>query len=53
VVVHLRHRHKDGTHRLIWCTGEDLSPAEPLTDVACLAQGAISHTILDYRKLGF
>jgi 5'-nucleotidase len=42
----------DGTHRLIWHKGEDISPAEPLTDVSCLAQGWISHTVLDYRKLG-
>ena len=43
----------DGTHRLLWHKGEDLSPAEPLSDVACLAQGCISHSVLDYRKLGY
>ena len=42
----------DGTHRLIFRRGDDLSPAEPLTDRAALATGYISHTILDYRKLG-
>jgi 5'-nucleotidase len=43
----------DGTHRLIFRLGDDLSPAEPLTDRAALAAGFISHTVLDYRKLGF
>lgn len=43
----------DGTHRLIWTVGEDLSPPELVTDRATLAAGLISHTILDYRKLGF
>ncbi|MDD2765902.1 MAG: 5'/3'-nucleotidase SurE [Opitutaceae bacterium] len=42
----------DGTHRFIFHHGEDLSPAEPLTDRAALAQGCISHSVLDYRKLG-
>ncbi|MFI5335478.1 MAG: 5'/3'-nucleotidase SurE [Opitutales bacterium] len=42
----------DGTHRLLWHKGEDLSPAEPLSDVACLERGWISHTVLDYGKLG-
>ncbi len=42
----------DGTHRLIFRLGEDLSPAEPLTDRAALAAGFISHSVLDYRKLG-
>jgi 5'-nucleotidase len=42
----------DGTHRLIWAVGEDVSPREPLTDIACVAAGCISHTILDYTKLG-
>ncbi|MEO6873737.1 MAG: 5'/3'-nucleotidase SurE [Opitutaceae bacterium] len=45
-------RDDDGTHRLIWRIGEDVSPPEPLTDRACLAAGLISHTILDYTKLG-
>jgi len=42
----------DGTHRLVFRLGDDLSPAEPLTDRAALAAGAISHTVLDYRRLG-
>jgi len=42
----------DGTHRLIFRIGEDVSPAEPLTDRAALAAGWISHTILDYTQLG-
>lgn len=42
----------DGTHRLIFRLGEDLSPAEPFTDRAALAAGYISHTVLDYSKLG-
>ncbi|HVU33031.1 MAG TPA: 5'/3'-nucleotidase SurE [Opitutaceae bacterium] len=42
----------DGTHRLIFRSGEDLSPAEPLTDRTAVAAGFISHTILDYRALG-
>ena len=43
----------DGTHRLLWHKGADLSPAEPLSDVSCLAQGWISHSVLDYGKLGY
>lgn len=42
----------DGSHRLIWGNIHDVSPPEPLTDVKCLEQGCISHTVLDYRKLG-
>jgi 5'-nucleotidase len=42
----------DGTHRFIFNRGEDISPAEPLTDRAAVAAGFISHTVLDYRKLG-
>ncbi|MDB6170227.1 MAG: stationary-phase survival protein SurE [Verrucomicrobia bacterium] len=42
----------DGTHRLVFRHGEDLSPASPMTDRAAIAAGHISHTILDYRKLG-
>lgn len=42
----------DGTHRLIFKIGEDISPAEPLTDRAALLSGAISHTLLDYTILG-
>jgi 5'-nucleotidase len=42
----------DGTHRFVFSHGQDLSPAEPLTDRAALAQGFISHTVLDYTRLG-
>ncbi len=42
----------DGSHRLLWGNIHDVSPADPLTDIKCLEQGFISHTILDYRKLG-
>ncbi|MEY3773507.1 MAG: 5-nucleotidase SurE [Verrucomicrobiota bacterium] len=42
----------DGSHRLLWGKIHDVSPAEPLTDIKCLEQGAISHTVLDYRRLG-
>ena len=45
-------RDDDGTHRLIWKIGEDVSPREPLTDRACLVAGLLSHTVLDYTKLG-
>lgn len=39
-------------HQLKWTNGEDVSPTEPLTDVRCVAAKHISHTVLDYRKLG-
>lgn len=42
----------DGTHRLIFRLGDDLSPPEPLTDRRALAAGQISHSVLDYKKLG-
>jgi 5'-nucleotidase len=42
----------DGTHRMIFKFGEDLSPPEPLTDRTALATGFISHTVLDYTQLG-
>jgi 5'-nucleotidase len=42
----------DGTHRFVFHLGQDLSPAEPLTDRAALARGFISHTVLDYTRLG-
>ena len=41
-----------GLHRFAYNPGEDVSPAEPLTDNAALATGAISHTVLDYTRLG-
>ncbi len=42
----------DGTHRLIFRLGDDLSPPGPLTDRAALTAGVISHSILDYKKIG-
>jgi 5'-nucleotidase len=42
----------DGTHRFVFKLGEDISPKKPLTDRAALAAGHISHTVLDYKKLG-
>ncbi|HTO02206.1 MAG TPA: 5'/3'-nucleotidase SurE [Opitutus sp.] len=42
----------DGTHRLVFRLGDDHSPREPLTDRAALAEGFISHTVLDYTRLG-
>lgn len=42
----------DGAHRMVFRYGEDLSPETPLTDRAALASGWISHTVLDYTKLG-
>lgn len=42
----------DGTHRLIFRLGDDLSPPEPLTDRAALSAGLISHTVLDYKNIG-
>lgn len=42
----------DGTHRFVFSLGEDVSPAEPMSDRAAVAAGFISHTVLDYTKLG-
>lgn len=42
----------NGTHSLRFHPGEDISPAEPFTDRAALAAGHISHTVLDYTRLG-
>jgi 5'-nucleotidase len=42
----------DGTHRLVYKMGVDVSPPEPLTDRAAVAAGFISHSILDYTRLG-
>jgi len=41
-----------GTHRLLWTAGRDVSPAGLLTDLACMADRHISHSVLDYRCLG-
>lgn len=42
----------DGTHRLVFRHGDDCSPPEPFTDRAALAAGFISHSLLDYTRLG-
>jgi len=42
----------NGVHRFDFTPGHDLSPPELSTDVAAVAAGAISHTVLDYRRLG-
>ncbi len=42
----------DGSHRLVWGNIVDVSPADAMTDIKCLEQGAISHSVLDYRRLG-
>lgn len=42
----------DGAHRLIFKSGEDISPAELPTDRSAIAAGCISHTVLDYSRLG-
>ena len=40
-----------GTFRFRWNDGENLTPSGH-TDLEALARGAISHTILDYARLG-
>ncbi len=42
----------DGRHKLIWTKGLDVSPPAALTDLKCIESGRISHTVLDYRRLG-
>lgn len=42
----------DGTHRLIFRLGDDLSPPDLLTDRTALARGYISLSVLDYKRLG-
>jgi 5'-nucleotidase len=42
----------DGTHQFVFRIGEDTSPKELATDRAALEAGFISHTILDFSKLG-
>jgi 5'-nucleotidase len=40
-------------HHFIYRPGEDITPPDsPLTDRAAIAAGHISHTILDYTKIG-
>jgi 5'/3'-nucleotidase len=45
-------RAEDGTHSFVYGLGDDTSPGTPLTDRAALDAGFISHTILDFSKLG-
>jgi 5'-nucleotidase len=45
-------RAEDGTHRLVFKLGDDTSPEGTLTDRAALDAGFISHTVLDFAKLG-
>jgi len=43
----------DGSHRFVFTLGEPVDPpGGPLTDRAALEAGRISHSILDYTKLG-
>jgi 5'-nucleotidase len=42
----------EGRHKLIWTEGEDVSPPDLLTDLKSVEADYISHTVLDYRKLG-
>lgn len=43
----------DGTHRFLFTLGEIIDPpGGPLTDRAALAAKQISHTVLDYTKIG-
>ena len=41
-----------GRHQLIWTEGQDVSPPGLVTDLKTVESGLISHTVLDYRKLG-
>ena len=43
---------ENGAHQLVFKLGEDTSPVSPLTDRAALEAGFISHTVLDFAKLG-
>lgn len=42
----------DGRHHMRWGEICDFSPPQPLTDRACLQNGHISHSVLDYGQLG-
>ncbi len=42
----------DGTHRLLWTAGKDVSPPRLVTDLGTVSAQHISHSILDYRRLG-
>jgi 5'-nucleotidase len=43
---------EDGTHRLVFRAGEDISPDGFPTDRSAITAGCISHTVLDYSQLG-
>ena len=43
---------ENGLHRLVFRAGENVSPPAPLTDRAALDAGHISHSLLDYTRLG-
>jgi 5'-nucleotidase len=43
---------EDGTHRLVFKLGIDVSDSGAPTDQAALDEGFISHTVLDFSKLG-
>jgi 5'-nucleotidase len=43
---------EEGRHKLIWTEGEDVSPPGLETDLKCVEAKCISHSVLDYRKLG-
>jgi 5'-nucleotidase len=45
-------RAKDGTHHFVYGIWDDISPEAPLTDRAALDAGFISHSVLDFSKLG-
>jgi 5'-nucleotidase len=45
-------RDAEGAHRLVFKAGVDRSPASPMTDRAALQAGFISHSVLDFSKLG-
>jgi 5'-nucleotidase len=42
----------DGAHTFMFKLGENVSPEPLMTDLAALDAGYISHTVLDYSKLG-
>jgi 5'-nucleotidase len=44
----------NGAHRFVFTLGEEVdAPESPLTDRRALAAGQISHTVLDYTKIGW
>jgi len=45
-------RGNDGKHNLKFKSGDDVSPGHIITDKAAIAEGYISHSLLDYTKLG-